>query len=81
MPVFAANIKSGDLVGVKVSDGIYLMNDNKMYVEKFDTDQTFETIEDGEEFEVSSLALTLALNYAKKTANRVPLGSDEDVEA
>lgn len=83
MPIFAANTKYGDLLGVKVADGIYVMNDNKMYVDKPEENdgQMFEPVQDGEDVQISQLAVDLVLNYLEKTSSETPFGLDEDVTA
>jgi len=78
MATYQANIQYGDLQGVTVEDGVYVMEDNKMYTDRFkdDTDPEFEKIQDGNEIEIADSAIALALDYIRKTAKEIPLGSD-----
>jgi hypothetical protein len=78
MAIYQANVQYGDLQGIVVGDGVYVMEDNKMYTDRFkeDTDPAFEKIDNGNEIEISESTLYLALNYIKKTAQKISLGSD-----
>lgn len=78
MAIYQANVKYGDLQGIAIEEGVYVMEDNKMYTERFreDSDPTFERIDNGNEIEIDESTIYMALNYIKKTARKISLGSD-----
>ena len=78
MAIYQANVQYGDLQGIVIEDGVYVMEDNKMYTERFreDSDPAFERIDNGNEIEIAESTIYMALNDIKKTARKISLGSD-----
>lgn len=65
MTKYTADVQSGDLFGVTVSDGIYLMDDDKMYTDDdFSDAEGVTPVENGPEIELSGNAVALAADYA-----------------
>jgi len=78
MAIYQANVQYGDLQGIAIEDGVYVMEDNKIYTEQSreDSDPTFEKIDNGNEIEIAESTIYMALSDIKKTARKISLGSD-----
>jgi hypothetical protein len=78
MAIYQANVQYGDLQGIRVGEGVYVMEDNKVYSDRYreDADPEFEMIDDGREIEIAESSLMVALNGIKKSARKISLGSD-----